>query len=38
MAPGHVPETVAGTELVQFSPADELLATEAAIARALQDS
>jgi hypothetical protein len=31
MAPGHAPEAQAGTEFVQFSPADQLAATEAAI-------
>jgi len=35
MAPGHAPEAVAGTELVMFSPADELAATDAAIAEGL---
>jgi hypothetical protein len=31
MAPGHVPAAVAGTELVMFSPQDELAAVEAAM-------
>jgi hypothetical protein len=33
MAPGHVPSFEAGTELVQFSPTDELKATDEAITR-----
>jgi mannose-6-phosphate isomerase-like protein (cupin superfamily) len=36
MTPGHAPEAEAGTELIQFSPADELAATEAAIATFMQ--
>jgi hypothetical protein len=36
MPPGHVPEADAGTEFVQFSPTEELAATEAAIAAAMQ--
>jgi hypothetical protein len=36
MSPGHAPEADAGTEFVQFSPTDELAATEAAIAKAMQ--
>jgi hypothetical protein len=36
MAPGHAPEAEAGTELVQFSPADELEAVEAAMMKAMQ--
>ena len=36
MAPGHAPEAEAGTEIVQFSPADELAAVEAAMAAAMQ--
>ncbi len=36
MAPGHVPEIVAGTELLMFSPTEELAATEAAIKAAMQ--
>ena len=36
MAPGHVPEAVEGTELVQISPTDEFQATQDAIARAMQ--
>src|SRR5262249_33824638 len=31
MPPGHVPAAVAGTELVMFSPQEELAASEAAI-------
>jgi len=34
--PGHVPLADAGSELVQFSPADELLAVDAAIAKNMQ--
>jgi hypothetical protein len=36
LPPGHVPEADAGTEFVQFSPTEELAATEAAIAAAMQ--
>jgi ribosomal protein L16 Arg81 hydroxylase len=36
MPPGHVPAAVAGTELVMFSPQDELAASEAAIREAMQ--
>jgi hypothetical protein len=36
MSPGHAPEAEAGTEFVQFSPAEELKATEAAIAKGMQ--
>ena len=36
MPPGHVPMAEAGTEFVQFSPTDQLAATEAAIASALE--
>jgi mannose-6-phosphate isomerase-like protein (cupin superfamily) len=36
MAPGHVPEVEAGSELLMFSPTDELAATEAAIKAAMQ--
>jgi hypothetical protein len=35
MPPGHTPKAEAGAEFVQFSPADELAATDAAIKRAL---
>ena len=35
LPPGHTPRAEAGAEFVQFSPADELAATEAAIAKAL---
>jgi hypothetical protein len=34
--PGHVPEAEAGSEFLQFSPSDELQATEAAIAANMQ--
>ena len=36
MPPGHVPAVVAGTELVMFSPEDELAAAEAAMREAMQ--
>ena len=36
MAPGHVPEIEAGSELLMFSPTEELAATEAAIEAAMQ--
>src|SRR5690349_18476609 len=36
MAPGHAPEAEEGTELVQFSPTDQLAEVEAAIAAAIQ--
>ena len=36
MPPGHVPMAEAGTEFVQFSPTDQLAATEAAIVSALE--
>jgi hypothetical protein len=36
MPPGHVPAAEAGTEFVQFSPADQLAATDAAIRQGLQ--
>ena len=35
MSPGHAPEAEKGTELIQFSPADELAAVEAAMAAAM---
>jgi hypothetical protein len=40
MPPGHVPTAVAGTELMMFSPQDELAAVEAAMgeAHAAQDA
>ena len=38
MAPGHAPEAEAGTELIQFSPADQLAEVEAAMAAAMQES
>ena len=34
--PGHTPKAGAGSEFVQFSPADELKATDEAIARNMQ--
>jgi mannose-6-phosphate isomerase-like protein (cupin superfamily) len=34
--PGHAPKAEAGSEFVQFSPAEELRATEEAIARNMQ--
>src|SRR5438270_9493350 len=36
MAPGHTPEAEQGTELVQFSPTEQLAEVEAAIAAATQ--
>jgi hypothetical protein len=36
MPPGHVSAAEAGTEFVQFSPADQLAATDAAIRQGLQ--
>lgn len=36
MPPGHAPEAEAGTELVQFSPADQLAEVEAAIFASMQ--
>ncbi len=38
MPPGHAPEAEAGTELVQFSPAEELAVVEAAIAKSMQEA
>ena len=38
MAPGHTPEAEAGTELIQFSPTDQLAEVEAAITAAMQNS
>ena len=35
MSPGHAPAAEAGTELIQFSPADQLAATTAAIKKAM---
>ena len=37
MSPGHAPEAKAGSEFIQFSPADQLAETEAAIAAAMQN-
>jgi hypothetical protein len=36
MPPGHAPEAEAGTELIQFSPTEQLAETEAAIAKAME--
>ena len=36
MTPGHAPEAEAGSEFVQFSPADQLAATVAAIQKGMQ--
>ncbi len=36
MSPGHVPAAKAGTEFVQFSPADELAAIQAAMQQNMQ--
>jgi mannose-6-phosphate isomerase-like protein (cupin superfamily) len=36
MEPGHAPEAEAGTELVQFSPTDQLAEVEGAIAAAMR--
>lgn len=36
MPPGHAPEAEEGTEIIQFSPTDQLAETEAAIAKAMQ--
>jgi len=38
MPPGHAPEAEAGTELVQFSPADQLAEVEAAIMASMRDT
>lgn len=38
MPPGHAPEAEEGTELIQFSPTDQLAETEAAIAKAMQSA
>jgi len=38
MPPGHAPAAEAGSEFVQFSPADQLAATVAAIAKGMQDA
>ena len=38
MAPGHAPEAEEGTEIIQFSPTEQLAQVEAAIAAALQGS
>lgn len=36
LSPGHVPAAEAGSEFVQFSPAEELKVVEAAMAEAMQ--
>jgi hypothetical protein len=36
MPPGHVPAATTGSEIVQFSPADQLQAVDAAVAKAMQ--
>jgi len=36
MPPGHVPAATAGSEIVQFSPTDQLQTVEAAMVRAMQ--
>ena len=36
LPPGHVPMAVAGTDFVQFSPAEELHKTEAVMMRNMQ--
>ena len=36
LPPGHAPEAEAGTEILQFSPADALAETEAAVAAGMQ--
>jgi quercetin dioxygenase-like cupin family protein len=36
LPPGHVPTAVAGTEFVQFSPAEQLRISEEAMARNMQ--
>jgi hypothetical protein len=38
MTPGHTAAAEAGTEFIQFSPSDLLAETDAAIARAMQES
>jgi mannose-6-phosphate isomerase-like protein (cupin superfamily) len=38
MPPGHVPTTEAGSEVVQFSPTDQLAATHAAIVASMQQA
>lgn len=37
MSPGHAPEAEEGTELIQFSPSDQLAAVEAAIVASMQE-
>lgn len=36
MSPGHAPEAEEGTEIIQFSPTDQLAETEAAISKSMQ--
>ena len=36
MSPGHTPKATAGSEFIQISPAEELAATEAAMAETMQ--
>jgi hypothetical protein len=36
MPPGHIPAAVTGTEIIQFSPSDQLQQVDAAIARQMQ--
>jgi hypothetical protein len=36
MPPGHIPAAVVGTEIIQFSPSDQLQEVEAAMARQMQ--
>jgi hypothetical protein len=36
MSPGHVPEAESGSEFVQFSPSDELHASEAVMMENMQ--
>lgn len=38
MSPGHAPEAEAGSEFVQFSPAEQLAATVAAVEKGMQAS
>ena len=38
MTPGHVPAAIAGTQLIQFSPTDELRTTQEAIVKAMQNA
>jgi len=38
MPPGHVPAAIAGTQLIQFSPTDEIRNTQEAIVKAMQNA